>query len=321
MVLAFLACVVGADAHGAFRGTVLAVQASKGVAIVERDKTAKEPGVTAAYRIDADSLAKIHAGDRIAATEDESAKPATLRDVLVDAASAAPPSAVREVSQLAIGDKVPQTTLMDENGKPFTLARYLGKNLVVGFIYTRCRDARECPLTTAKFGQLQTLFAKRDVGLLEVTLDPQFDTPPVLKKYGATFGADPTRWTFATGAPNDVLNVDAAFGLDPFADPTLGLIHSETLAVVDKTGTIRDLIYTGSWSPNEIVSELDGLDGVATNPFETLDLWLKRAAVSMCGDSVSGFDGILDQLVVIAIFAAAGYLLWRVYRAFGRAIG
>ncbi len=320
MVLAFLACFVGAEAHGAFRGTVLTVEASKGLAIVERDKTAQEPGATAAYRMDPASLAKIHAGDRIAATEDESAKPSVLRDVMIDA-NATAPSAVREVSQLAIGDKVPSTTLVDQDGKPFTLARYLGENLVVGFIYTRCRDARECPLTTSKFGQMQGLFAKRKVGLLEITLDPQYDTPAVLKKYATSFGADPARWTFATGAPNDVLDVDAAFGLDPFSDPTVGLIHSETLVVVDKTGTIHDLIYTGSWTPNEIASELDGLDGIATNPFETLDLWLKRAAVSMCGDSVAGFDGILDLLVVLAIFAAAGYLLWRIYRAFGRAVG
>ncbi len=320
MMLAFLACLVDADAHGAFRGTVLAIQASKGTAIVERDKTAEEAGVTAPYRIDAASLAKLHPGDRIAATEDESAKPSILRDVMIDANTTAP-SAVREVNQLAIGDKVPRTTLVDQDGRPFTLARYLGKNLVVGFIYTRCRDARECPLTTSKFGQMQTMFAKRGVGLLEITLDPQYDTPAVLKRYATTFGADPARWTFAPGAPNDVLDVDAAFGLDPFADPTVGLIHTETLAIVDKTGTISDLIYTNAWTPHEIGAELDRLDGIATNPFETLDLWLKRAAVAACGDSVAGFDGILDLAVVLAIFAAAGYLLWRIYRAFGRAIG
>lgn len=291
--------------------------ASKGEAIVSRDPEPREPGVTAAYRIDPAMLAKLHAGDRIAATEDESGSPTALRDVLVEAARAATAvSAERDVPQLNIGDRVPDATLTDQDGKPFTLARYRGRDLVLGFIYTRCRDARECPLTSAKFHELQTLYAKRDVGLLEVTLDPEFDTPPVLKKYANVYGADSARWTFGTGPQNDVLNFDAAFGLNPFADPSQGIIHSETLAIVDKAGKIHDLIYTNSWSPGEVTAELNEIDGVASNPIARFDLWLSRAAVAMCGDSVSGFDGIVDLLVVLAIFAALGYALWRVYRAF-----
>jgi len=299
---------------------VLAVEASKGEAVVARTASKTEPAVTATYRIDPKQLGKLQPGDKIAATEDETTKPVTLDDVMIGlrgtSLTGGPASPVREVEQLAIGDKVPSARLVDQDGTTFAPARYRGQDLIVGFIYTRCRDARECPLTTAKVGQLQTMFAKRNVALLEVTLDPQYDTPAVLKRYAKGFGANPARWTFATGAPNDVLNFDAAFGLDPFADPSVGLIHGETLAVIDKTGAIRDLIYTNSWSPNEIAAELDSVDGVASNPFERFDLWLKRAAVAMCGDSVAGFDGILDLAVVLAIFAATGYLVWRLARAF-----
>jgi len=320
MVLALLVTFAVARAHGTFHGTVLAVEASKGEAVVARSASKTEPGVTATYRIDPTQIGSLRPGDVIAATEDESTTPVTLDDVMIRARGTALTgglaSPVREVKQLAIGDEVPTTTLLDQDGRPFTLARYAGRDLIVGFIYTRCRDARECPLTTAKFGQMQAMFTKRDVALLEVTLDPQFDTPPVLERYARSYGANPARWTFATGAPNDVLNFDAAFGLNPFADPSVGLIHSETLAMIDKTGTIRDLIYTNAWSPNEIASELDSVDGVASNPFQRFDLRLKRAAVAVCGDSVAGFDGIVDLAVVLAIFAATGYLLWRLARAF-----
>ena len=314
-----------ARAHGTFYGTVLAVEASKGEIVAARAKSATEPALTATYAVDAKTLSALKTGDALRATEDESTLPATLRDVVVatrgSGPTGGPASPVREVKQRAIGDPVPTQTLIDQDGKPLVLARYRGKDLIVGFIYTRCRDARECPLTTAKFGRLQSLLARRDVALLEVTLDPHYDTPAVLKKYARTFGADPARWTFAGGAQNDVLDLDAAFGLDPFADPSVGLIHSETLAIVDKTGVIRDLIYTSSWSPNEILAELDAIDGVASNPFQRFDLWLKRAAVATCGDSVAGFDGILDLAVVLAIFAATGYLLWRLGRAFFRTVG
>jgi len=319
-LLALLVAFVPAQAHGTFRGTVLAVEASKGEAVVARSASASEPAATSTYRIDPRQIGAIRPGDAIVATEDETTAPATLHDVMIGRRGAAltggPASPVREVKQSAIGDALPVADLVDQDGKPFSTARYRGRDLVVGFIYTRCRDARECPLTTAKFGQMQAMFAKRDVALLEVTLDPQYDTPAVLAKYARSYGADRARWTFATGAPDDVLNFDAAFGLNPFADPKVGLIHSETLAVIDKTGTIRDLIYTNAWSPNEIASELDAMDGVASDPFERFDLWLKRAAVAVCGDSVAGFDGILDLAVVLAIFAATGYLLWRLARAF-----
>lgn len=316
MLLALLVTVASAQAHGAFRGTVLTVLASKGEAVVSRDTAPGEPGVTSVYRFERAALAKLHAGDRIAATEDESGTPTTLRDVMIAAGRAATvTSPERDVTQLAIGDPVPNTALTDQDGRTFTLARYRGQDLVIGFIYTRCRDARECPLTTAKFHELQTLYAKRDVGLLEVTLDPEYDTPGVLKAYANTYGADPARWTFATGPQSRVLDFDAAFGLNPFADPSTGIIHGETLAIVDKAGKIHDLIYTNSWSPSEITAELDEIDGRASNPIARFDLWLSRTAVAMCGDGVSGFDGIVDLLVVIAIFAALAYGFWRLYRA------
>jgi protein SCO1/2 len=229
-------------------------------------------------------------------------------------AAQTPGPAMREVTVLQVGDKVPQTTLVDQTGARFTFAKYLGQNLVVAFIYTRCPDQRECPLTSAKFGGLQQQLRGRDVHLIEMTLDPQFDTPAVLARYATVYGADPARWTFGTGKVDDVLNVDAAFGVDPFVDPRFGLIHSETLAMIDRRGTIRDLIYTNAWRPAEIISELDGLDNRAQNPIARLDLWLSKAAVAVCGSGVAGFSGFADLLVVLALFGGFGWLFWRLYR-------
>lgn len=318
-----LASALPSAAHGAFRGIVLAVQAGKGEAVIAHDKSADEPAGTATYRIDAATLAKLHDGDRVAAVEDESTKPSTLRDVMIESAAEltnGPVSPIRNVKQLAVGDKAPGQTLVDQAGKQFTLARYAGKYLVLGFIYTRCRDARECPLTTAKFAELQKTFAKDDdVRLLEVTLDPGYDTPAVLAKYGTSYAFDPAKWTFAGGDQENVLDFDAAFGLNPFADPTVGLIHGETLAIVDPSGVVRDLIYTSSWNPDEVSSDIASFKGKASNPIAQLDLWLSRSAVAMCGNSVNGFDGFFDLLVVIVICCAIAWLFWRLYRAFRKA--
>ena len=117
-----------------------------------------------------------------------------------------------------------------------------------------------------------------------------------------------------------MLNFDAAFGLDPFTQPDGTLIHGEALAIIDRTGTIRNLVYTNSWSPQEIVAELDAIDNKASNPIARFDLWLSQAAVAVCGNRVAGFSGFSDLIVVLVIVAAFGRIFWRVYRAITRAM-
>jgi protein SCO1/2 len=318
-----LAGALPADAQQMLRGTVLAVQASEGHVIVSGDAFNGTPAMTMSYRVtDAATLAKLHLGDRITAAVDGSSRPWTLENIRVisGANAALPPPPIRDVKELRVGDKVPQTQLLDQAIKPFTFSTFLGKNVVLAFIYTRCPDRRECPLTSAKFGQLQSMLRGRETHLVEVTLDPDYDTVSILARYAKNNGADPRRWTFATGATSDVLNFDAAFGLEPLTQPDGTLIHGEALAIIDRTGTIRNLVYTNSWSPQEIVAELDAIDNKASNPIARFDLWLSQAAVAVCGNRVAGFSGFGDLLVVLAIVVAFGWIFWRVYRAITRAM-
>ena len=78
--------------------------------------------------------------------------------------------------------------------------------------------------------------------LIEVTLDPSFDSPPVLARYGQTFGADATRWSLLTGRASDVRDLMDSFGLSSIADGSANFIHDDELAVVAPDGRIRDLI-------------------------------------------------------------------------------
>ena len=71
--------------------------------------------------------------------------------------------------------------------------------MVVSFVYTRCRDARMCPLVAAKFARMQRQLRGTPIRLVTVTLDPGYDTPRVLARYGAAYGADPARWLLVTG--------------------------------------------------------------------------------------------------------------------------
>lgn len=96
-----------------------------------------------------------------------------------------------------LGD-VPDFALSERAGQLVTKASLLGKVWIVDFIFTRCVD--QCPLASSRMAQLQKAFAAEDeVRLVSITVDPEHDTPVVLRHYAENFGADPQRWLFLTG--------------------------------------------------------------------------------------------------------------------------
>jgi len=265
--------------------------------------------------------ANLQAGSIIDATVDRSTEPWTLSQISSSSAQGLTAQPVlRHVTPLRVGDIVPDVPFLDQRGKPFVMSSLRGQDVILSFIYTRCQDPRMCPLISAQFGRIQQLIGKRDLHLVEVTLDPTYDRPPVLARYGTLFGADPKHWTLAVGDANQTLDFAARFGISAFPDPQIGIIHSEDTAIIDTTGRITEEITENSWSPDEMLAQVDELNGRNSNPFMRLDLWLSREAVAMCGSSVAGFSGLTDLLVVAIIIAAAIYAFYRLARAFRRAV-
>lgn len=285
-----------------------------------------KPGGATTFRVQpASALAALRAGQTIDATADADSTPWTLSaihvvgsDALTGAAPEAAPPVLRDVHHLAVGEFAPTTAMLDERGRPFSLRDLRGQAVVLAFVYSRCKDARECPLITSRFHLLQTKFRGSPVHLVEVTLDPAYDRPAVLAAYGRAFGEDPARWTFVTGDPDTVLDFAAQFDVTAFPDQRVGLIHAERLVLLDRYGAIRDLIDEGAWTPDEVVAEVQHEERLASNPFARLDLWLSSAAVSVCGNAVAGFSGFTDLLTVLAILAFFGFLFWRVGRFIAR---
>ncbi|HEY1728835.1 MAG TPA: SCO family protein [Candidatus Baltobacteraceae bacterium] len=224
-------------------------------------------------------------------------------------------SPFRTALHLKLGDQLPSTPFIDQTGKPFRFADWRGKYVVLAFIYTRCRDARECPLTSAKFGQLQTRLGDES-RLAEVTIDPEYDRPDVFAAYAKTFHFN--RVELLTGDPNAVMDFSAALGVNAFQDPTYGFIHNENTVIADPQGRIIEMIAESSWSPDEIVSVIAHAQNRPSNPIARLDLALSEAAVAVCGNSVAGFSGLLDLGVVLIIVGAGGWIVFRVARTIAR---
>jgi protein SCO1 len=94
-----------------------------------------------------------------------------------------------------------------------------GKTVAVNFIYTRCMFT--CPLETARMAQVQKILGDRvgkDIFLYSVSIDPDYDTPAVLKQYMQDFDIGPG-WTFLTGKRADIDML--AFRLGLTDDPNI----------------------------------------------------------------------------------------------------
>jgi protein SCO1 len=115
----------------------------------------------------------------------------------------------------------PNVPLVDQNGRTVHLYDDLlkGKTVVVNLIYTECQDS--CPLETARILQVQKMLGDRvgkDVFFYSVSIDPEHDTPAVLKAYAEKYHAGPG-WLFLTGKKADIDLVAHKLGL--YYDPGL----------------------------------------------------------------------------------------------------
>ena len=89
------------------------------------------------------------------------------------------------------------------------------KTVLVNFMYTRCTEY--CPLTLAKLARVQQSLGSRvgrDVFLYSITVDPEHDTPDVLRHHASMFDAA-AGWLFLTGERADILAIRRTFGDDP----------------------------------------------------------------------------------------------------------
>jgi protein SCO1/2 len=297
-------------------GLVLAVMPDTGEVIVRHDPFGSMPSMSMPFRIvPRERAGELQVGSRIDADVDTTTEPWTLSGVTVSTTqqiTATP--AVPHGAPVRIGDVVPDTPFVDQSGRPFRFSSLRGQDVVLSFIYTRCQDPQMCPLISSKFNQLQRSLAGRKLHLVEVTLDPSYDRPPILARYGRIFGANPRDWTLAVGDAAPTLDFAARFGITAFPDPGAGIIHTENTVEIDRDGVIRTMIPDASWAPSEILADIDATDGKASNPLVRFDLWLSRTAVELCGNEVAGFSGITDLVVLVAVFGALGYSFYRLAR-------
>jgi len=142
--------------------------------------------------------------------------------------------------RLPVIGPAPDFDLTSQDGKRVTLADFRGRVVAVTFIFTSCPDV--CPMLTSKLAQVQQALGEdfgRTVAFVSITVDPENDTPAVLKDYADAFGANPEGWSFLTGDPAALKDVARGYGI--FAEKAIGggIDHTLLTSIVDPRGVLR----------------------------------------------------------------------------------
>ena len=137
--------------------------------------------------------------------------------------------------------KVPPFALLDQDSMLVTDRDYLGKVYVAEFFFTTCPTI--CPIMNKNLVQLQEEFREfEDFGVASFTINPQYDTPRVLKEYAETYGITDLDWHLLTGDAEQIYDLANA-GFNIFAqempDVPGGFEHSGLFALIDREGYIR----------------------------------------------------------------------------------
>ena len=163
--------------------------------------------------------------------------------------------------RLMPGERIPNVALINQDGKPIHLSDFKRKALLITFIYTRCPLPTFCPRVSGQFASMHDDLAKspedyNNTHLLSISLDPKYDSAPVLRKYGLAYLHDESgfkHWEFASTTPSDLRKLATAFGLEYFQDGNQ-ITHTMSTILIAPDGTVAKNWYGPEWKTSEVLA-------------------------------------------------------------------
>jgi protein SCO1 len=150
---------------------------------------------------------------------------------------------------------LPSFELVNQDAEPFGSAQLAGKIWIADFIFTTCPGP--CPIISTRMSELQKPLEKTDIHLVSFTVDPEKDTPEVLRAYAEKLHAQPKRWDFLTG-PRPAIYSLARDGfklaVSEESDEAGAPVHTTRVVLVDRHGAIRG--YYDALAPDAVTKLL-----------------------------------------------------------------
>ncbi|GMQ24752.1 hypothetical protein Aoki45_14340 [Algoriphagus sp. oki45] len=142
---------------------------------------------------------------------------------------------------------IPEFSFLNQNGESLGRAEMEGKITIVDFFFTSCPSI--CPLMSKEMERVNDMFRDEPkVQIMSISIDPEYDTPEILKEYAERHNAIPGKWHFLSGPKEETYQL-AKCG---FVLPTLDgngvpddFVHSDKFVLIDDMGRIRGY-YSGT---------------------------------------------------------------------------
>lgn len=156
---------------------------------------------------------------------------------------------------------LPDVRLTDSRGRRFRTRTLRGGPVALAFLYTRCELPETCPRLARQLSETQEMIGlptelQGRARILTVTLDPEYDTPPRLAKYGRERGADPALWILATGDSASLAALRTAAG-EKTRGRGVRMTHDEGVRVYRPDGTFFRRMEGTRWTPRELAQVME----------------------------------------------------------------
>lgn len=255
-------------------GEILEVHPDRNVLVVKHEEIPDYmPAMTMEFRASGGDVANAEAGQRIRARLIEENGTFRLEriwpiDPLADGILDQVGKSLRQDTVIRgskafreVGEGVPAFALLDQNGQVVQSSRFRGKRIALNFIYTRCPVPEMCPAATMRMIQLQKAAEEAGIEnfeLFSISLDPEFDTPGVLRQYAEGFKIDTSNFSFLTGPETAVADLMEQMGIlvergEGLSSHTLGTI------LIDESGVIRHRVFGTNWMVSDFLEQLKAM--------------------------------------------------------------
>ena len=242
-------------------GVVEGVLPEEGTVIIDHEDIPDfMPGMTMSFDVpNAAVLGKMAEGQKVSFTLQ--VRDRSFRIVDVRVLEQGTPVAGRS-GRLPGGAEVPERaaafTLVDQEGRTVRLADFAGKTLLLDFIYTHCPGP--CPILTGVHVSVQDALppALRDaVHFVSISLDPERDTPDVMKRYAEARGVDLAHWSMLGGERDALEAAWLAYGVGSGTQDDGEIEHLVVTFLIDGEGNVRRRFLGVEHSAESLLAEIE----------------------------------------------------------------
>ncbi|MFM8269201.1 MAG: SCO family protein [Pseudomonadota bacterium] len=160
-------------------------------------------------------------------------------------------------SELLVATPIANLEAIDQNGKPFSAHSLKGSYILISFVFSSCPMPKMCPLTVRLNKKVQDLWKKEikaPLTLLIVTLDPEGDTPEVLKKYGLRFSLNEKSTFLVTGDPQKLSDFGSTFNVAGWPSGNTTVHNLKTILVGPTLEELKQY-KENEWTPEQLIQD------------------------------------------------------------------